>query len=46
MIDAGLVEPDELRRLFGEIEPRLYLYPAIDPASFRQAVEKFVSPTR
>ena len=41
MLRAGLVEPQELLRLFAEIEPRLYLYPAIDPATFRRAVEEF-----
>ena len=42
MVRAGLVEPGELLRLFGEIEPRLYRYPAIDPATFRRAVEELV----
>ena len=39
MLDDGLVEPVRLRELFEQIEPRLYRYPAIDPASFRQALE-------
>lgn len=42
MVRAGRVEPDELLRHFGEIEPRLFRYPAIDPATFRRAVEDFV----
>lgn len=46
MVRSGLVEPDELLRLFGEIESRLYRYPAIDPATFRSAVEDFVGGTR
>jgi hypothetical protein len=40
MIDWGLVDHEELRRRFEEIEPRLYRYPAIDPAAFRRAVEE------
>src|SRR5207247_7982682 len=39
MLDGGLVEPARLRRLFEEIVPRLYRYPAIDPASFRRSLE-------
>jgi hypothetical protein len=39
MIDRGLIDREELRRRFEEIEPRLYRYPAIDPAAFRRAVE-------
>lgn len=42
MLRAGLIESAELLRLFGEIEPALYKYPAIDPAGFRAAVEEFV----
>lgn len=42
MVDAGLVETDRLLVLFEEIEPDLYRYPAIDPGSFRRAVEQFV----
>lgn len=39
MIERGLVEKAELRRLFEAIEPQLYRFPAIDPAAFRAAVE-------
>jgi len=39
MIGRGLIEPEKIRHYFGEIEPLLYLYPAIHPLSFRQAVE-------
>ena len=42
MIDRGLVDPRELRRLFDAIEPRLYRYPAIDPKTFRRALEDFL----
>jgi hypothetical protein len=40
MLARGLVGRDELRLRFAEIEPQLYRYPAIDPASFRRAVEQ------
>jgi hypothetical protein len=40
MFARGLIEAAELRRLFLVIEPRLYRYPAIDPKSFRRAVEE------
>jgi hypothetical protein len=39
MMARGLVKPAELLARFAEIESRLYRYPAIDPASFRRAVE-------
>ena len=40
MLARGLVGRQELQARFGEIEPQLYRYPAIDPASFRRAVER------
>lgn len=40
MIAAGLVDPAEVRTRFEEIEPQLYRFPAIDPTSFRKAVEE------
>jgi uncharacterized nucleotidyltransferase DUF6036 len=43
MIDRGLVEPSRLIEFFSKIENHLYKYPAIDAASFRRAVEKFVT---
>lgn len=46
MLARGLVEPDRLRALFGEIEPRLHRYPAIDPPSFRRAVEAAIRAPR
>ncbi|HEX2122419.1 MAG TPA: DUF6036 family nucleotidyltransferase [Thermoanaerobaculia bacterium] len=39
MFAEGLVEREKLLQLFEHIEPLLYRYPAIDPASFRRAVE-------
>ncbi len=43
MIGSGLVDPKLALRYFKEIEPRLYLYPAIDPASYRNSVVKMLS---
>jgi hypothetical protein len=40
MIRRDLVEPGRGRALFEAIEPDLYRYPALDPPSFRRAVEK------
>jgi hypothetical protein len=45
MVDRGLVEPADLRRLFDAIEPMLYRYPAIDPPTFRRAVGDFLAST-
>jgi hypothetical protein len=39
MADHSLVERHRLLELFAEIEPQLYRFPAIDPPSFRAAVE-------
>jgi hypothetical protein len=39
MLRRGLVERRALRDYFDTIEPLLYRYPAVDPPSFRQAVE-------
>ena len=39
MLERGLVSHADLRRMFDAIEPQLYRYPAIDPPSFRRAVE-------
>ncbi|HUP49094.1 MAG TPA: hypothetical protein VNA04_09935 [Thermoanaerobaculia bacterium] len=41
--ELGLVEPGRLMELFASIEPQLYRYPAIDPRSFRTAVEETVA---
>lgn len=38
MLERGLIDPQELRRRFEQIEPRLYKFPAIDPAAFRRAL--------
>lgn len=39
MLDASLVVREKLEDMFSRIEPELFRYPAIDPASFRRAVE-------
>ena len=39
MLDRGLVVHEKLLGLFERIEPALYRYPAIDPASYRRHVE-------
>jgi hypothetical protein len=42
MAARGLIEPARLLVFFEQIAPELYRYPAIDPASFRRAVEQTV----
>jgi len=42
MFDRGLVDREELRKRFEQIEPHLYRYPAIDPPEFRRAVELLI----
>lgn len=42
MAKRGLVEPARLLELFDRIAPELYRYPAVDPPSFRRAVERAV----
>ena len=43
MLVRGLVGAPQLLTYFERIEPDLYRYPAIDPASFRRAVEDAVA---
>lgn len=43
MIAAGLVDADRALGLYGQIEPDLYRFPAIDPRSFRRRVEEVVA---
>ena len=40
LLDAGLIDREEALLAFERIEPELYRYPAIDPATFRRAVEE------
>ena len=42
MVARGLVEPARLRQAFEATEPMLYRYPAVDPKSFRQALEEIL----
>jgi hypothetical protein len=44
LIGRGLVDRARLREYFDAIEPDLYRFPAIDPASFRRAVQAAVAP--
>jgi hypothetical protein len=39
LVREGVVDPERLRTLFGEIEDELFRFPAIDPKSLRTAVE-------
>ena len=40
MLSRGLVDRAVLRRLFDEIEPVLFRFPAIDARAYRRAVEE------
>jgi len=40
MVGRGLVDPSRALRLFEEIEPELFRFPAIDPEAFRRRVEE------
>jgi len=44
MIGRGLIEPSRVWAFFDLIEPQLYRYPSINPASFRQSVEAILGP--
>ncbi|HEY3204308.1 MAG TPA: hypothetical protein VGL03_11675 [Thermoanaerobaculia bacterium] len=46
MVRRRLVRPADLARCYEQIEPSLYRYPAIDPNSFRRAVEEFLARQR
>lgn len=39
MLSRGLISAARLRELFAEMEPFLYKYPAIDPRTFRRALD-------
>ncbi len=43
MLERGLVTRDGLRAGFAEIEPLLYRYPGVDPATFRRALDEALS---
>jgi hypothetical protein len=40
LVSRGLVDPKRALVYFGELEPELYRYPAVDPQSFRRRVEE------
>lgn len=42
MLARGLIEGDRVRELFAAIEPELYRFPAVDPGSFGERVERFL----
>ncbi len=42
MLDRSLIVPETAVHLFDRIEPKLYRYPAIAPASFRRDVERMM----
>lgn len=44
MLASGLIEASRVRRYFAEIEPDLYRFPAVDPRSFRGAVDAMFPP--
>lgn len=44
MVARGLVDPPTALQLFAEIEPFLYRFPAVDPPSFRRAVDAAFGP--
>ena len=46
LLDRGLVHRTELAAYFTAIEPHLYRYPALDPASFKARVERVVGSSR
>jgi len=43
MIGLGLIEREKLSELFSQIEPQLHRYPAINPATFAESVQKFLT---
>ncbi|MBI2839821.1 MAG: hypothetical protein HYX75_16025 [Acidobacteria bacterium] len=46
MLQRGLVKADGLRALFVAIEPDLYRFPALDPRSYRRALEEALAGER
>lgn len=45
LLARGLVTPDQIRTELDRIEPDLYRFPAVDPASLRAAVERTLGQT-
>ena len=46
LLHTGLIESSRLRELFEAIFPHLYRFPAIDPDSFRRALEAILAEPR
>lgn len=46
LLSRGLIDPDRLLQLFFTIEAEIYKYPAVDPKSFQQAVERIAAEGR
>jgi hypothetical protein len=44
MMERGLISAGAVHRMFAQIEPELFRFPAIDPASFRHAVDDACPP--
>jgi hypothetical protein len=44
MLSLGLISSSVVREQFASMEPHLYRFPAIDPASFRQAIDAVLPP--
>ncbi|HEX6050941.1 MAG TPA: DUF6036 family nucleotidyltransferase [Gemmatimonadaceae bacterium] len=44
MLARGLISGGEVRAMFARMEPELYRFPAIDPPSFRRAVDAVFPP--
>jgi hypothetical protein len=42
MLSRGLITRSGLRAQYAQIEPDLYRYPAVDPMSFKQALERLL----
>jgi hypothetical protein len=42
MHERGLIEPSKLGELYAAIEPQLFRYPAVNPSTFRAAVERMM----
>lgn len=42
MVRGGHVDPPRLLTLFGQIEDRLFRFPAVDPSSLRAAIERLL----
>lgn len=44
MLSRGLIDTSGAREYFASIEPQLHRYPAVDPESFRRAIDEIFGP--